>query len=183
MNRSQEVAARRAEVARLWEEGLTAPEIVERLGVSRATVSMDIHHLRQTGHHLSKRRRSQPNTRVSARRERVARLWNAGRTQTEITQEIGVRLSTIQTDLRWLRLSGQAQPHDPHDHPDRVARRQEVARLWNAGHKADEIAARLGIRRSTLYEDIDRLRRDGHHLAFRIPALKGNQSQRGGSRD
>lgn len=181
MNPDAQVRARRSEVARLWREGLTAPEIAKRLGASRATVSMDIHHLRQSGVDLPRRKSHPVDARVKARRERVATLWRQGLTSSEITEATGFPQAKVLTDLRWLRVRGDIPAHDPYDHPDRVARRATVGDLWEAGHKADEIAAKLGVRRSTLYKDLERLREEGRDLDFRIPALRGNRCQKGRS--
>lgn len=174
-----EVGERRKEVARLWREGLTAKEIGVLLGASRATISMDVHHLRQVGVDLPSRRKSSGTTgRVLLRRMEVAALWENGRTSREIADHLGCDLTVVLGDIRWLRIAGDLDEHDPQAHPARVQRREEVARLWREGRKADEIAKALGVRRSTVYLDLDRLRAEGERLDHRIPALVGNDCQR-----
>jgi len=172
------VAARRAAVLSLWKSGWKSPEIAERVGASRHAVNMDIYHLRQTGADMPRRKRQPKVPEVQKRRKRVAELWRQGRTSAEIAERLGVPVSRIETDLRWMRVGGRLDGHDPHQHPSRVKRRTRVAELWREGWKANEIAEELGVRRSTVYMDIERLREEGEDMPFRIPALVGNRSQK-----
>lgn len=171
---------RRAQVVVLWHQGLAAKEIAERLGVKPSTIGMDLYQMRQEGVDLPHRKPQPLDGRVAARRLRVAWLWERGFTSAEIAAKVGASESAILTDLRWMRVRGDISARDPHQHPTRRARREKVARLWQEGWTADEIAARLGISRSTLYLDLERLRSDGDDLPFRVPHLIGNRLQKGG---
>jgi DNA-binding CsgD family transcriptional regulator len=166
------VEERRKKVIRLWRQGLTASKIATRLGASRATVSMDIHYLREVGHDLPKRRGGVTrNPDVTKRRKAVRTLWEQGMTSREIALQLDEGLGKILTDIRWLRVKGEASRHLPSERPERRERRGQVERLWREGVVTEEIAVRIGIRRSTVYEDIRRLREEGRSLPHRIPAL------------
>lgn len=166
------VEDRRREVIRLWRQGLTANQIADQLGEARDSVSMDIHYLRQLGHDLPRRRggvSADPN--VARRREVVRTLWEEGLTSAEIAARLDEKVSKVQTDIRWMRLRGEASKHLPSERPERRARREQVERLWHDGVPTEDIAVMVGVRRSTVYEDIRRLREEGRSLPHRIPAL------------
>lgn len=168
------VEQRRQQVAELWARGLRASDIARELGIGRATVSLDIFHLRCSGEPVAYRRgdKAAPHPGVAARRKRVVELWRRGFSAPQIAGRLGATEAQIDTDLRWLRVSGRVAPHDLHANPERVTRRSKVAKLWLRGHNASYIGSVLGIARSTVYEDLDRCRAEGQQLPYRKPALR-----------
>jgi DNA-binding CsgD family transcriptional regulator len=171
------IGERRDRVEQLWNRGWSSPEIAKQLGVSRATVSMDIHYLRVTGVPLLPRRRPRGTDPVVARRRsQVVRLWEQGLMASEIAEQLGSTEGRIDTDVRWLKAEGRIGPHtDRTQHPALKARRREVAKLWRRHWAPERIAAELGIARSTVYEDLRRLRSEGRDLPHRNPALSEAQ--------
>lgn len=170
---------RQAIVIALWAEGYPITEIAQSVGTTSSTVSMDLYQLRRRGHDLPKRKAHPVDHQVRARRDQVRYLWGRGYSAGQIANIVGASKHQVNADLRWWRLAGEIDGHDPHQNPERVRRRKAVARLWRDGYKADQIAARLGIARSTVYEDISRLRGDGEGMAFRKPGLIGNTNRKG----
>lgn len=168
------VEDRRREVEALWGEGLTTPAIAERLGCTRATISMDIHYLRAIGRPIPRRRsRPVPSAEVTQRRSQVAALWREGYEAQEIAERLGSTEGRVDTDLRWLKLAGEVEGHpDRSQHPQRKARRDAVEVLWRKGMAPERIAAELGVVRSTVYEDLDRLRAEGREVPYRRPELR-----------
>lgn len=69
-------AAALAALVRLWDEGLTAPEVAARLGKTTRAVECKVHKLRAAGHRLAARRRGRETGR--ARRARRRCLYCGG---------------------------------------------------------------------------------------------------------
>lgn len=173
------VVERRKRVAELWRSGLRAREIGEIVGASEDTVCMDLYLMRHSGEDIPRRRNADMTTdRVKQRRKKIAALRKEGWTAPEIAERLGEHPRRIDNDLRWMRITGVTTTPGPSDHPKRIERRNRVAELWLEGRTADEIAEEVGVRRSTVYMDLDYLREHGRDLPFRVPSLIGNRSSR-----
>jgi transposase len=93
---------RRRRVSDLYASGLTAPQVGARLGVSEATVRLDLKALgvairpRGGGSHAEARARE---TMIEQRRARVASLYNGGMTTREVARELEVSQATVAIDV------------------------------------------------------------------------------------
>jgi DNA-binding NarL/FixJ family response regulator len=103
------VADRRAIVAEQYESGRTAEEIAAEIGVSSATVRLDLRALGVTMKRCGPSRGSKKviftPAEVDARRARVAELAATGKGDREIARELGVSKTTIADDRRTLGLA------------------------------------------------------------------------------
>ena len=177
VKRSKQIAKRREEVARLYNEGKTAKEIAEEIGVSIQIVYQDIHILVEEKRIVKRERKSLTRSKktkrieqVAKRREEVVRLYNEGKTVDEISKKIGVSIATIYSDIKVLveektivkNTRRRTQDEKPEKTKGRkkeiqkraAKRREEVARLYNEGKNVKEIAEELGVTIVTVYNDI-----------------------------
>ena len=169
--KSKQIAKRREEIARLYNEGKTVKEISEELGVTIATVYNDIKVLveekrivkntkRRTQDEKpeeTKGRKKEIQKRVAKRREEIARLYNEGKTVKEISEELGVTIATVYNAIKVLEAEEKIERHKVRRKKNtaKVAkRREEIARLYNKGKEANEIAEELGIFKQIVYQDI-----------------------------
>ena len=169
--KSKQIAKRREEIARLYNEGKTVKEISEELGVTIATVYNDIKVLveekrivkntkRRTQDEKpeeTKGRKKEIQKRVAKRREEIARLYNEGKTVKEISEELGVTMATVYNAIKVLEAEEKIERHKVRRKKNtaKVAkRREEIARLYNKGKEANEIAEELGISKQIVYQDI-----------------------------
>ena len=177
VKRSKQIAKRREEIARLYNEGKETNEIAEELGISKQIVYQDIRILIEEKRIVKRERKrgtksknTKKSKQISKRREEIARLYNEGKTVKEISEELGVTIATVYNDIKVLveekRIVKNTKRRTQDEKPEetkgrkkeiqkRVAkRREEVARLYNEGKEADEIAEELGISKQIVYRDI-----------------------------
>ena len=108
VKRSKQIAKRREEVERLYNEGKTAKEIAGELGISIQIVYQDIRILIEEKRIVKRERKSTERSKstrseqIAKRREEVERLYNEGKTVKEIAEKLGVSLVTIYSDLKLL---------------------------------------------------------------------------------
>ena len=154
---AQEIARRRKEVARLYNEGKNAKEISEELGMSYYTISRDIKELIKKGM-LEKRDRKihDIDGKIAERRDKVARLYREGKTKKGIAEELGVSAFTIYQDIKALEEQGIIEARTK-----KSDRRREVARLYNEGKSYKEIAEELGLSIGAITYDVTCLKENG----------------------
>ena len=142
---------RRKKVARLYNEGKSRKEIAEELQISVATVGVYIQELIKNGavQDLSKEK----SEKKEERRKQVARLYQEGKTQKEIAEELQVSLSVVYNDEK--RLLGDGISRSIQE------RRKKVARLYREGNSIEEIAQKLQISEIEIYKDIRALLKVG----------------------
>lgn len=165
--------AERQERIRGWvAEGVPRRDIAVRLNVPLALVARD---LRALGLDAPRARPSGakpgPAVGIGDRRRSVARLRARGLTIAQIAAQLGVSRSQVSIDIRALRDSGVNMDPPPRDTPDTpdtpdraaavAARRQMVAALRAEGLTVAQIAARAGVGRSAVCNDIEALRAAG----------------------
>ena len=154
---AQEIARRRKEVARLYNEGKNAKEISEELGMSYYTICRDIKELIKKGM-LEKRDRKihDIDGKIAERRDEVARLYREGKTKKGIAEELGVSAFTIYQDIKALEEQGIIEARTK-----KSDRRREVARLYNEGKSYKEIAEELGLSIGAITYDVTCLKENG----------------------
>ena len=167
VKRSKQIAKRREEVARLYNEGKTAKEIAEEIGVSIQIVYQDIHILVEEKRIVKRERKSLTRSKktkrieqVAKRREEVVRLYNEGKTVDEISKKIGVSIATIYSDIKVLEAEEKIERHKikrKKNTAKLTKRREEIARLYNEGKTPKEIAEKLGISLTVVYRDLKEL--------------------------
>ena len=112
VKRSKQIAKRREEVERLYNEGKTAKEIAGELGISIQIVYQDIRILIEEKRIVKRERKSTERSKstrseqIAKRREEVERLYNEGKTGRKIAEELGVSLVTVYSDLKVLEKDG-----------------------------------------------------------------------------
>ena len=158
------IAERREKVARLYREGKLNKEIVEELGVSNFTVGRDIKALIEEGKiekrdgSLIRRKRSK---RTTERRAEVERLYNEGKSVSEIAEELGVTRDVIYLDIKALAQEGKVEGISNKKDREKAERRKELERLYNEGKSVPEIAEKFGLSRDVIYQDIRLLIKEG----------------------
>ena len=112
VKRSKQIAKRREEVERLYNEEKTAKEIAGELGISIQIVYQDIRILIEEKRIVKRERKSTERSKstrseqIAKRREEVERLYNEGKTGRKIAEELGVSLVTVYSDLKVLEKDG-----------------------------------------------------------------------------
>ena len=112
VKRSKQIAKRREEVERLYNEEKTAKEIAGELGISIQIVYQDIRILIEEKRIVKRERKSTERSKstrseqIAKRREEVERLYNEGKTGRKIAEELGVSLVTVYSDLKILEKDG-----------------------------------------------------------------------------
>ena len=177
VKRSKQIAKRREEIARLYNEGKETNEIAEELGISKQIVYQDIRILIEEKRIVKRERKrgtksknTEKSKQIAKRREEIARLYNEGKTEKEISEELGVTIATVYNDIKVLveekRIVKNTKRRTQDEKPEetkgrkkeiqkRVAkRREEIARLYNEGKTEKEISEELGVTIATVYNDI-----------------------------
>lgn len=93
---------------------------------------------------------------IYRRREKVLELYNQEKSVKEIAEEVDVNISTIYSDIKYLKEIGKIQ--------GRVTtkeRQEKVVELYSQGKSVKKIAEELGVSRSTTYVDIKQLKDRG----------------------
>lgn len=161
-DKKQKISERRNRIAKLYKSGKTLKDIANELGVSTSTVNSDIQYLRENG--IIQLRTGNKESEATERREKVAKLYNSGKTLKEIAQEVGISISTVHADVKYLRKEGIVEKRNTLDEQieERITeRRGKVAKLYNSGKSLKEIANELGISTSTLHLDLQYLNTKG----------------------
>ena len=164
VKRSKQIAKRREEIARLYNEGKETNEIAEELGISKQIVYQDIRILIEEKRIVKRERKrgtksknAEKSKQIAKRREEIARLYNEGKTVKEISEELGVTIATVYNAIKVLEAEEKIERHKVRRKKNtaKVAkRREEIARLYNKGKEANEIAEELGISKQIVYQDI-----------------------------
>ena len=164
VKRSKQIAKRREGVARLYNEGKTANEIAEELGISKQIVYQDIRVLIEEKRIVKRERKrntksksTEKSKQIAKRREEIARLYNEGKTVKEIAEELGVTIATVYNAIKVLEAEEKIERHKVRRKKNTAKvtkRREEIARLYNEGKTAKEIAEELGISKQIVYQDI-----------------------------
>lgn len=145
MTRAQMIAA-------LCRDGYTVGEIAERMNISRHSVRARVGELRRRGEDV----RPAPTPRAPTITDQV-RAMGAGRSISEIAEELGVARAAVRTALKTLRRRGEpvTTVRDPR------MRVERVRRLAEAGMTPAQIAAELMCSRNAVYCTLTRLRGEG----------------------
>ena len=109
VKRSKQIAKRREEIARLYNEGKETNEIAEELGISKQIVYQDIRILIEEKRIVKRERKrgtksknTEKSKQIAKRREEIARLYDEGKTVKEISEELGVTIATVYNDIKVL---------------------------------------------------------------------------------
>lgn len=168
-----EAIARRArlrDVAESYSKGDTLKTIAARWGCSPKTISDDVRTLK-----LSRRGRllvrSGAPLDVEARREEVLRHALAGLGAPSVAAAMGLNLKTVARDMTALRKAGRLDAGSPASRKARETR-ERVRALTEAGRSVPEVAAELGLSKTTVTK---------HRLALKlghVRARHGGQPKR-----
>ena len=163
--RKKEIEERRKQVARLYQEGKTQKEIAEELQVTPRVVYFDEKKLFSDGI-IQKRKRIGENPRIKERRKQVARLYQEGKSQKEIAEELQVTTNVVYLDLKKLLSDGiikkgTMKTDAEKRHENIQKRRKQVARLYQEGKSQREIAEELQVTTNVVYLDLKKLLSDG----------------------
>ena len=153
-------------------------KIAEQLGVSLSTVKRQANDLIAQGF-IKRKRRNKNSQKIEQRRQKVAKLIGK-KTRTDIADELGVSAATITEDIRWLKAQGIIEEITPVLLPSEKGetlrkRRETVAKLYGKCSYA-EIARRLGVSYSAIYNDISILKANGIIKKKRKITSKGKKS-------
>ena len=153
-------------------------KIEEQLGVSLSTVKRQANDLIAQGF-IKRKRRNKNSQKIEQRRQKVAKLIGK-KTRTDIADELGVSAATITEDIRWLKAQGIIKEITPVLLPSEKGetlrkRRETVAKLYGKCSYA-EIARRLGVSYSAIYNDISILKANGIIKKKRKITSKGKKS-------
>lgn len=99
----RKIEKRREKVIVLWEKGKGKKEIASELGETVSKINNDVRYLLRIGK-IKPCKKELP--RLTKRREKVASLYNDGRTIEEIAKELGVLDVTIKSDINYLKVKG-----------------------------------------------------------------------------
>ncbi len=162
---------RREKVLVLYNQGNTVIKIAEELGVSTNTVYKDVRFLKETGRIKGKEDRedrknkkqkvNKREEKANTRRERIAILYNRGESVRQISEDLGVPISTVYDDIKYLGENGIIRLRVKDNELKAKKRREEVARLYNSGKSIKEIAEELGVTIPTVSRDIKQLEEEG----------------------
>lgn len=159
---------RNALLAAMWEADVPTHEIAAELGMTANAVQSWVDRERQ--HH------GMP-LKLRRRRDRelwpyIERLWNLGKSGSEIAQALGTNPHDIWQMVKVMRQKGIDLPQRFRGR-EATATPEEVAELWNAGLDTEEIAERLGYASTAaLQSRVKRLRQKGHDLTRRRPGRR-----------
>lgn len=185
--KQERVRARRERVVRLYGKK-NMKEIAEELGVSPATISNDVSFLKAKGIIEYDKTTEEQETIIKERRRKVTRLWfNGTQDKKEIAERLGVSVSDIIKDIKYLRARGiieskgktrtKKNKKRKKEIEARKARREEVAKMY--GKKpAKEIARELKVSVTTICSDIKFLRKQGIIADDKANNSRANRKER-----
>lgn len=157
VKRSKQIAKRREEVARLYNEGKTAKEIAEELGISKQIVYQDIRILIEEKRIVKRERkrstksksteRSESNKPLINKVEKIEELFSKGKDYGEIADELGMSIIDV---MRYLQ-----QIKDVKEETRiKVDRKTNVKILYEEGKTIGDIAKKLKISEALVREDL-----------------------------
>ena len=159
------IEKRRKQVARLYQEGKSQREIAEELQVTTNVVYLDLKKLLSDGiikKGTMKTDAEKRHENIQKRRKQVARLYQEGKSQREIAEELQVTTNVVYLDLKKLLSDGIIQKRNRIGENPRIReRRKQVAKLYNKGKRTEEIAKKVQVSVSTVLSDIKQLLNDG----------------------
>ena len=155
VKRSKQIAKRREEIAKLYNEGKTAKEIAGELGISIQIVYQDIRILIEEKRIVKRERKSTERSKstrseqIAKRREEVERLYNEGKTGRKIAEELGVSLVTVYSDLKVLEKDGKIRRkrttrRKKTDKP-KINTYKKIEELFSQGESYGEIADEVNM--------------------------------------
>ena len=157
VKRSKQIAKRREEVARLYNEGKAANEIAEELGISKQIVYQDIRVLIEEKRIVKRERkrstksksteRSESNKPLINKFEKIEELFSKGKNYGEIADELGMSIIDV---MRYLQ-----QIKDVKEETRiKVDRKTNVKILYEEGKPIGDIAKKLKISEALVREDL-----------------------------
>lgn len=154
----------------LWVDGVSVPEIAQRLGIGTSAVIGKAHKLGLPPHANAK-----PSGWTAARVLLLKALNAAGLSAAEIADELGeVSESSVRRALKLIARGKPPRTREVDDWPD--AKTETLKRLWLEGIETDEIGTRLGVTGRAVSAKVTRLRDEGVNL----PARSTKPPPRGG---
>lgn len=150
---------RRRRIQRLWANGRTQAEIARRLGLDSARVGAEVAKMRAAGVKLERRVVGDAQA-MQRRRDRIAELWAAGASVTEIAAELGISPAAAYGTVKRMRRDGWELElrREPRAHAAPV--RERIAELWAAGSTIPEIGAEMQRSTSHIASELSWMRRE-----------------------
>lgn len=148
VKRSKQIAKRREEVARLYNDGKTAKEIAEKLGISIQIVYQDIRVLIEEKRIVKReRKRKKTNKPGINTYKKIEELFSQGKSYDEIADEVNMDIVDVITYLQKLKEKGETKKTNTN-------RRTTVRRLYEEGRTIESIVAELHISETLVKEDL-----------------------------
>ena len=153
VKRSKQIAKRREEVERLYNEGKTVKEIAEKLGVSLVTIYSDLkllekdEKIRRRKIEQQERKRKKTDKPKINTYKKIEELFSQGKSYGEIADEVNMDILDVITYLQ--KLEEKDETKEPN-----ADRRTTVRRLYEEGKTIESIVAELHISETLVKEDL-----------------------------
>lgn len=160
----------------LWDQGVSQQEMAESLGLPFKRVRNKIMALRRSYAFFGSRKNDRART-PQAREEKYRawrRLWDEGKTTSEIAQSVGISVQKVRASISNLRRLRHWFPK--HLRPSPAQRYADILALWDRGEKVISIADKLGYSYARVRRIIEHARKA--HGLFKVRVREQGQCSR-----
>ena len=159
-----EVMERDRRILELFRDGKTYREIGEAVGLTEGTVSSAIKRMQEADPTIPQGIRQRNMEEIAARDEEIRLLLMDGKSQKQISRELGLSVHRVSDRVDVMRKKGilpNLPTHNERLQAEKAERAREAVRLMALGMDYGQIASELGVRESTVRHLIREVREEG----------------------